>query len=78
MREVSHREIFDRLIAVEEKVDKIDSNTEGMVSAFQAAQGAFTVLDWLAKVAKPVLWVIAFVAAAVATVEHIKVKWWWS
>jgi len=46
-QEVSHREIFDRLIAVEEKVDKIDSNTEGMVSAFVAAAVAtFDQIKW--------------------------------
>lgn len=72
--EVSHREIYDRLIAVEEKVDKIETNTAGMVAAFNAAQGAFTVLEWLAKLAKPLLWIGALATAVVATWDHIKIK----
>ncbi len=72
--EVTHREIFDRLIAVEQKVDKIESNTAGMVAAFNAAQGAFTVLEWLAKVAKPLLLIGAFATALVAAWDHIKIK----
>lgn len=74
--DVTHKEIYDRLIAVEHKVDCIDANTKGMVAAFQAAQGAFTVLEWLAKVAKPLLW-IAGVFVATATFwqslkDHVK------
>jgi hypothetical protein len=53
--EVTHKEIYDRLCAVEAKVDKIYMDTEGIVKAFSAAQGAFTVLEWLAKAAKPIL-----------------------
>jgi hypothetical protein len=72
--EVTHREIFERLIAVEQKVDNIDANTAGMVDAFKAAQGAFTVLEWLAKVAKPLLWIGALATAVVAAWDHIKIK----
>jgi hypothetical protein len=43
-----------------------------MVSAFQAAQGAFTVLDWIAKVAKPILWLVATVTAVVAIFHNVK------
>jgi hypothetical protein len=68
-QEVSHNEIYERLIAVEAKVDKVATDTEDMVSAFHAAQGAFTVLDWVAKVAKPILWIAGGVAA-VFTVLH--------
>lgn len=70
--EVSHNEIYERLIAVEAKVDKVATDTEDMVSAFQAAQGAFTVLDWLAKVAKPILWVVGGIAAIVTIVHNTK------
>lgn len=55
--EVSHKEIFERLCKVEAKVDKVAEDTEGMVAAFNAASGAFTVLEWVAKVAKPILWI---------------------
>jgi len=68
-RDVSHNEIYERLIAVEAKVDKVATDTEDMVSAFHAAQGAFTVLDWVAKVAKPILWIAGGIAA-VFTILH--------
>jgi hypothetical protein len=59
MNEISHREIYERLVAVEKKVDRVEENTAGMVKAFEAASGAFLVLEWLAKIAKPILWIAA-------------------
>ena len=64
--EVTHKEIYDRLVAVETKVDRIDTNTADVVTAFKAAQGAFIVLEWLAKAAKPLLWITGTVAAFMA------------
>ena len=62
MEEVTHKQIYDRLIAVEQKVDDIDNNTKGLVAAFNAAQGAFTVLEFLGKLAKPLLWLAGAIA----------------
>ena len=70
MEDISHKEIYDRLVQVEQKVDKIDSNTKNMVNAFNAASGAFTVLEWLAKAVKPVLIVGAFFGAIYAALTH--------
>jgi hypothetical protein len=56
-KEVSHAEIYARLMLVEEKVDRIDRNTEGVVAAFQAASGAFLVLETLGKLAKPIMYI---------------------
>lgn len=61
MDEVSHKQIYDRLLAVESKVDEIDNNTKGLVQAFNAAHGAFTVLEFLGKLAKPILWVTGLI-----------------
>lgn len=72
--DVSHREIYDRLIAVEHKVDKIDKATADVVSAFNAAQGAFTVLEWLGKLAKPILWVGGVITAAGILWQNFRVK----
>jgi hypothetical protein len=72
--DVSHREIYDRLIAVEQKVDKIDRATSDVVKAFSAAQGAFTVLEWLGKVAKPILWVGGVITAVGILWQNIRVK----
>ena len=70
--DVSHKEIYERLCKVEAKVDKVAEDTQGMVSAFNAASGAFTVLEWMAKIAKPVLWVVATVAAFVTIAHNTK------
>lgn len=70
MEEVSHKEIYERLVQVEQKVDTIDANTKSMVSAFNAASGAFTVLEWLAKAVKPILIVGAFFGAIYAAISH--------
>lgn len=63
MKDVTHREIYDRLVAVEEKVDKLNAETTEVVKAFSAAQGAFTVLEWIARAAKPLLWIAGVVTA---------------
>jgi len=63
MEDITHREIYDRLVAVENKVDKLSEETEQIVSAFNAAQGAFTVLEWIARAAKPILWIAGVVTA---------------
>lgn len=68
--DISHKEIYERLVQVEQKVDKIDSNTKDMVNAFNAASGAFTVLEWLAKAVKPILIVGAFFGAVYAALTH--------
>ena len=64
MDEVTHKQIYDRLVAVESKVDEIDKNTKGLVDALDALQGAFKVLGWVASAAKPILWIGGLVMAA--------------
>ena len=64
MEEVTHKQIYDRLLAVESKVDEIDKNTKGLVEAIKALDGAFKVLGWVASAAKPILWVGGLVMAA--------------
>jgi len=64
MDEITHKQIYDRLIAVETKVDEIDKNTKGLVEAINALQGAFKVLGWVSSAAKPILWVGGLVMAA--------------
>jgi hypothetical protein len=62
--EVTHEQIYSRLLAVETKVDSIDKNTSGLVEAIKALDGAFKVLGWIAAAAKPILWVGALIMAA--------------
>jgi hypothetical protein len=72
--EVTHKEIYDRLCAVEAKVDTVHDDTKDIVAAFQAAQGAFTALNWLANAAKPILWIGGLITAAVVSWESWKLR----
>ena len=62
--QVTHSQIYERLLAVESKVDSIDQNTMGLVEAMKALDGAFKVLGWVASAAKPILWVGGLIMAA--------------
>lgn len=62
--QVTHSQIYERLLAVESKVDTIDKNTSGLVEAIKALDGAFKVLGWVASAAKPILWVGGLIMAA--------------
>lgn len=64
MSNVSHEQIYNRLLAVEAKVDTIDKNTSDLVGAIDAAKGAVKVLNWIASIAQPVLWVGGLIVAA--------------
>jgi hypothetical protein len=68
--EVSHNQIYERLLAVESKVDKLDQSTNEVVKAFNAAQGAFIVLEWLARAVKPIIIVGAFFGAIWLVIEN--------
>jgi hypothetical protein len=65
MNDITHREIYDRLVAVEGKVDLLTENTKDVTAAFAAAQGAFKVLETLSRLAKPLLWIGGLLAAVV-------------
>ena len=62
--EVTHKQIYERLLAVETQVVDIDKNTKGLVEAIKALDGAFKVLGWIASAAKPILWVGGLIMAA--------------
>jgi hypothetical protein len=68
--EVTHAQIYERLCAVEAKVDKLDKSTEAVVVAFNAAAGAFVVLEWLARAVKPVLVIGAFCGAIWLAIDN--------
>jgi hypothetical protein len=68
--EVTHEHIYERLLAVEAKVDNIEKNTEAVVTAFNAAAGAFVVLEWLARAVKPILIIGAFCGAIWLAIEN--------
>jgi hypothetical protein len=75
MEEVSHKDIYDRLVAVESKVDKIDNQTAEVISAFQSAKGAFIALDWLSRFAGRILKIGAFITAFGVATTVIWERW---
>lgn len=65
---------FERKFQLYEmQLETLAVNTRDIVEAFNAAKGAFTVLGWFAKVAKPVLFIGAMVASL--SVIWSKIKW---
>ena len=68
-QEVSHEQIYERLLAVESKVDNIEKNTQEVVQAFNAASGAFQVLEWIAKAVKPIIIIGAFFGAIYLAID---------
>lgn len=70
--DITHREIYDRLVAVEAKVDNLTANTKDVIIAFNAAQGAFKVLETLSKLAKPLLWIGGLIAAIAIFIQDFK------
>jgi len=72
--DVTHREIYDRLVAVETKVDGLTESTKDVTAAFAAAQGAFQVLETLSRLAKPLLWIGGLFVAAAAFWDHFKAR----
>jgi hypothetical protein len=72
MEDVSHREIYDRLVAVESKVDKIGEDTKDVVSAFNSAKGAFLVLEWIGKLTKPILWLVGLSTIIITAYERFQ------
>lgn len=67
---VTHEHIYDRLLAVESKVDNIEKNTQEVVKAFNAASGAFQVLEWIAKAVKPIIIIGAFFGAIYLAIDN--------
>jgi hypothetical protein len=67
---VTHEHIYDRLLAVESKVDNIEKNTQEVVKAFNAASGAFMVLEWIAKAVKPIIIIGAFFGAIWLAIDN--------
>lgn len=68
--EISHNEIYERLLIVEQEVHSLKTETQAMVEAFHAAQGAFIALEWLAKVVRPIIYLGGIFAAAVLWWNH--------
>lgn len=55
------------------EVEALKNNTKDMVAAFNAASGAFVVLEWIAKVTKPILFIVGIVGTGYMWFKGIKV-----
>jgi hypothetical protein len=75
MEDVTQKQIYERLVAVENKVDKIDAQTKEVVVAFQSAKGAFIALDWLSRFAGKILKIGAFVTAFGVATTIVWERW---
>ncbi|KFJ08449.1 hypothetical protein DR66_5950 [Delftia acidovorans] len=49
-----------------EATEKVRANTAEMVEVFKAAQGAFRVLNWIGKAAKPITYIVMLGTAGIA------------
>ena len=67
---VTHEHIYERLLAVEAKVDNIEKNTQDVIKAFNAAAGAFIVLEWIAKAVRPIIIIGAFFGAIWLAIDN--------
>ncbi len=71
MQEITNKDLLEQIadnkVAVEQirqDVESLRDNTKDMVAAFNAAKGAFAVLEWLAKIAKPLMVITSAIGAA--------------
>lgn len=72
MEETSHKDIYDEIVELKARVDVISNDTKDVVAAFQAASGAFKVLEWIAKISKPIITIVAAFGAAVLYMKGIR------
>jgi hypothetical protein len=75
MEDVTQKQIYERLVAVETKVDKIDAQTAEVIVAFQSAKGAFIALDWLSRFAGKILKIGAFITAFGVATTIVWERW---
>lgn len=77
--DVTHRDIYDKinsiendLIIVKEQVKQMQTSTKDLLVAFNAAHGAFQVLEWIAKITKPLIVVVGFIGTVYMSFKGIK------
>lgn len=80
IREVTPSEILDRIEKLEQTNEALNREVQGlrvetkdMLAAFQAAQGAFMFLEWLARAVKPLLFIGGLIGAFILWVKGVKV-----
>ena len=66
------KRIEDGLAANTAVTEAIRVSTEELVEVFRAMQGAFKVLNWLGRLARPMSYIVALAAAGVGLLSAIK------
>lgn len=56
-----------------EATQQVRENTAEMVEVFKAAQGAFRVLNWIGKAARPITYIVMLGTAGIAFVKALAV-----
>lgn len=86
MTQITNQDLLERIVKSEQliselaakqedtarKLDDLIESTTSLVAAFNAAQGAFQVLEWLAKVAKPMIFIIGVIGTAYMWFKGLK------
>ena len=65
--------VMERLDCLQKQVDQLSNETKDMVSAFNAAQGAFTALEWIARTVKPIIVIATAIGAFTLWVKGVKI-----
>lgn len=87
MQESNTTNTSTRELTVSERIEMLEKTTDGMkqevtalrndtkdiVSAFQAASGAFIALEWLARTVKPILFIGAMVGGFILWVKGARI-----
>ena len=71
-RRAESRDLRERILALESAVDKLSEQIESVVHILAAAQGFFTVLEFLGRMLKPILFLGAIAAAIGAAINRAK------
>lgn len=79
VREVTPSEILERIEKLEvtneslsREIQGLRAETKDMLAAFQAAQGAFMFLEWLARAVKPILFIGATIGGFIFWLKGAK------
>ena len=62
----------EKILNVDAKVETLSEKTHNVVEAFESAQGAITVLNFAAKLLKPLLVIGTAIGAFVTYLQHTK------
>lgn len=72
-KNITALDVYERVIQLEAEVKDLREDAKGVLEAFNAAKGAFTALEWIARIAKPMIYVVGLIGAGYMWFKGIKV-----